>query len=189
MYFVVSAVVFFLNSMVPSNDCAMAAKPVKLTSVSRIRDFRSGCFILLLFLKFAKVTVFCYSVYSYQLLFHTFNMLVASSIRAFLRMNENKVTGNKGEQRAIDFLKEQGHTILESNWQYQHVEIDIISLHQNILVVTEVKTRRSNFFGEPEEWVTRQKQRNLIKAAAAYLKKYDLDLEVRFDIISILINK
>ena len=55
-------------------------------------------------------------------------------------------------------------------------------------MVAEVKTRKSNFFGEPEEFVTRQKQKHLIKAANAYIEKNNLDLEVRFDIISIILS-
>lgn len=104
-------------------------------------------------------------------------------------MNENKVTGKQGEQRALDFLKAQGHLILETNWHHRNAEIDIISRLGDVLIITEVKTRRSNFFGEPEEWVNRQKQKHLVKAAAAYMEKQGLDLEVRFDIVSILIHQ
>ena len=53
-------------------------------------------------------------------------------------------------------------------------------------MIAEVKTRSSNAFGEPEVFVNRQKQRNLIKAANAYLEKKNLMLESRFDILSVM---
>ncbi|HTB32178.1 MAG TPA: YraN family protein, partial [Bacteroidia bacterium] len=56
------------------------------------------------------------------------------------------------------------------------------------LVIAEVKTRSSSAFGEPEVFVNRQKQRNLIKAANAYLEKKKLMLESRFDILSVMKN-
>ncbi|MCX6297043.1 MAG: YraN family protein [Bacteroidetes bacterium] len=56
------------------------------------------------------------------------------------------------------------------------------------LVIAEVKTRKSNYFGEPESFVTKQKQKNLIKAANEYILRNNLDLEVRFDIVSVVLN-
>ncbi len=53
-------------------------------------------------------------------------------------------------------------------------------------MVAEVKTRSTNYFGEPETFVNKQKQRHLIKAAGAYIDKNKLNLEVRFDIVSVL---
>ena len=55
-----------------------------------------------------------------------------------------------------------------------------------MLVIAEVKTRSTNYFGEPEAFVTKKKQAHLIKAANAYIEKNNLDLEVRFDIVSVL---
>jgi Predicted endonuclease distantly related to archaeal Holliday junction resolvase len=53
----------------------------------------------------------------------------------------------------------------------------------------EVKTRKSSAFGEPEEFVTLQKQRNLIRAAASYITKFGITKEVRFDIVSVILNE
>jgi putative endonuclease len=55
-------------------------------------------------------------------------------------------------------------------------------------VIAEVKTRKTNYFGEPESFVTRQKQKNLIKAANEYILLNTLDLDVRFDIVSVVMN-
>lgn len=97
--------------------------------------------------------------------------------------------GTKGEQLATDFLQQKGYKVLATNWRNKHHEIDIVAQKKDILVVAEVKTRTGRYFGEPEEFVLKQKQKNLIKAANAYLLIYNLDLEVRFDIISIVVEK
>ena len=103
-------------------------------------------------------------------------------------MAEHNDKGLAGEELAAAFLSQNGYAILEKNWQFGREEIDIIARKDNILVVVEVKTRSGSFFGEPEEFVNRQKQRNLIKAANAYIEKNSLELEVRFDIIGIILT-
>ena len=96
--------------------------------------------------------------------------------------------GNEGEQDAVNFLIENGHTILERNFRFGHAEIDIISQKGNILHITEVKTRSSSAYGEPESFVNQQKIKLLVKATDFYIKKKDLDVEIQFDIISIVKN-
>jgi putative endonuclease len=95
-------------------------------------------------------------------------------------------TGTKGESAAKKYLQENGYTILETNWRHRHLEVDIIAQQKDIVSIVEVKTRNTNYFGEPEEWVSRQKQKNLIAAANAYIEQQNIDTEIRFDIISIL---
>lgn len=104
-------------------------------------------------------------------------------------MAEHNELGKSGEQIALDFLKEKGYKILETNWHAGKFEIDIIAQTQKQLIVAEVKTRTSNWLQEPEAAVTRDKQRMLVKAADVYVQRHNIDLEVRFDIISIVIAK
>lgn len=103
-------------------------------------------------------------------------------------MAEHNEKGSKGEELAAEFLLNKGYEILEKNWRFKNLEADIIAMHGKILVVAEVKTRRSNYFGEPESFVNKQKQKNLIKAANEYIIRNNLDLDVRFDIISIILG-
>lgn len=103
-------------------------------------------------------------------------------------MAEHNQTGLDGEELASVYLRENGYEVLEKNWRFQHAEIDIIARKTDTVIIAEVKTRKSSFFGEPEEFVNRQKQKHLIKAANAYIEKNDLDVEVRFDIISVLVT-
>ena len=100
-------------------------------------------------------------------------------------MSEHNDLGKTGELTAQDYLEKKGYKILEQNWRSGSWEIDIIAKHNDVLVIVEVKTRSSNYFGEPYMAVTKQKQRLLIKAAEAYVIRKNLNLEVRFDIISI----
>src|ERR1035437_8983125 len=103
-------------------------------------------------------------------------------------MAEHNDTGAKGEELAAAFLKTKGYIILETNWRFKNLEADIIALFSKTLVIAEVKTRKSSYFGEPETFVNKQKQKNLIKAANEYIQRNSLDLEVRFDIISIILG-
>jgi putative endonuclease len=66
--------------------------------------------------------------------------------------------------------------------------VDIIARDKDELVIVEVKTRSTDAFGDPEEAVTPQKARRLIRAAEAYVLKHNLDIDTRFDIISILVK-
>jgi putative endonuclease len=104
-------------------------------------------------------------------------------------MAEHNDKGTKGEELATSFLKNAGYIILETNWRYKNLEADIIAMKNGVMVVAEVKTRTSNFFGEPETFVTKQKQGNLRSAANAYIVQKQLDMEVRFDVISVLMGK
>jgi putative endonuclease len=101
-------------------------------------------------------------------------------------MNEDHKTGAEGEDAAVNHLRSLGYHVLETNWRFGQEEIDIIARNKDFIVIVEVKTRSSNAFGEPEAFVNRQKQKHLIKAAGAYLEKNGLDLEVRFDIASVM---
>ena len=103
-------------------------------------------------------------------------------------MAEFHELGEKGEDMAAAYLQKKGYTILETNWRKGSLEVDIIAQKDDILVIAEVKTRSTNYFGEPEEFVTKAKQKNLIKAANIYIQFNNMDVETRFDIISVLIK-
>lgn len=100
--------------------------------------------------------------------------------------NSSKHLGVKGEELAKTHLQERGHHILECNWRFRHYEVDLISRHGSEIVFTEVKTRSSKAFGEPELFVSKRKQQHLITAAAHYLSQHGLELAVRFDIVAVL---
>lgn len=104
-------------------------------------------------------------------------------------MADHNDLGNKGEEIAIAYLQDKNYTILEKNWRFKKAEVDIIAIKNDVLAVIEVKTRTSNYFGNPEEFVNKKKIQLLVEAINEYVNLKDLDVEVRFDIISILKNQ
>ena len=104
-------------------------------------------------------------------------------------MAEHNDLGRLGEQLARDFLIAKGYKILEQNWSCGHKEIDIIAMDGNELVIVEVKTRRVQCLVDPEETVDKLKQRFLIWAAESYVERNNLDVDVRFDIVAIVVDK
>jgi putative endonuclease len=105
-----------------------------------------------------------------------------------INLMNNQSFGKKGEDLATEFLIEEGYDILERNWRFKHIEIDIIARNKHLLIIAEVKTRSGNSYGEPSTAVDIRKQRALIVAAEHYVYAHNLDLDVRFDIISIIIG-
>ncbi len=97
--------------------------------------------------------------------------------------------GKKGEEIAKFYLIDKGFTILDINWHHGHKEIDIVAKQGNEIVVVEVKTRAENYAEEPWEAVTSSKIRNIVEVAEAWLRVNKVDLETRFDVISILLKK
>lgn len=94
--------------------------------------------------------------------------------------------GRWGEEVAADYLESKGYRILERDWRSGHRDIDIVARNVDSVIFVEVKTRRTNDFGEPYEAVNYQKKRNLLSAINHYIKYKHLDLHARFDIISIV---
>lgn len=99
-----------------------------------------------------------------------------------------KELGKWGEERACQELKNKGHKILDRNYKIRSGEVDIISSIDDFIVMTEVKTRTSRYLSSPENTVSRRKQRTIVMVADHYMKERNLDIEVRFDIVTIVKN-
>ena len=104
-------------------------------------------------------------------------------------MSKNIELGRRGEDLATIFLKKKGYHILERNWRFSKAEIDIITKDGEILVFVEVKTRSTAIFGEPEDSVSSKKEDLISDAAAVYMEQIGHGWEIRFDIISIILNE
>ncbi|MFT5981500.1 MAG: putative endonuclease [Flavobacteriales bacterium] len=97
--------------------------------------------------------------------------------------------GNKGEEMACIHLLDLGYTVLEKQWRFGRNEIDLIARNEASICFIEVKLRDNDWAGAPHAFVSKDKQRRVIRAAHQYLSKHmDEDLEARFDIVSILHN-
>lgn len=104
-------------------------------------------------------------------------------------MAHHNELGKIGEKLAVDYLLSKGYEIVCRNYFYQKAEIDIIAKHHNMMVCIEVKTRNSDFFGDPQTFVTPNKIKLLVKAMDAFITENEISLESRFDIIAVLKNK
>jgi putative endonuclease len=96
--------------------------------------------------------------------------------------------GLRGEDIAIGHLTRLSYEILERNWRCGRLEVDIIARINDVLVIAEVKTRTGTFTEYPQETVNNVKQLRLIRAANAYIFQSDLNLDVRFDIITVVFS-
>ncbi|MDR0976758.1 MAG: YraN family protein [Prevotellaceae bacterium] len=94
--------------------------------------------------------------------------------------------GREGEETAVSYLMGKGYIIRDRNWKLNHLELDIVAVKDDQLVVVEVKTRSNTLFMEPEEAVNRTKMRRIVLAANAYIRRYRIDLPVRFDIVTVV---
>ena len=101
---------------------------------------------------------------------------------------EKAELGHWGENYACRYLAQNDFTILGRNYRFKKFEIDIVAKKNNELIIIEVKTRQTAEIGEPWRAVTKTKQRQIIRVADAYIKEHEIDLNVRFDIISIVHN-
>uniref|UniRef100_UPI00402639B7 YraN family protein n=1 Tax=Prevotella sp. TaxID=59823 RepID=UPI00402639B7 len=103
-------------------------------------------------------------------------------------MAEHNDLGKWGEDEAALYYEDRGYEILERDWKVGKRDIDLIALTEDkdTLVFVEVKTRQNNDLQEPEEAVDVKKMRNLAIVANAYVKLHGLDMDVRFDIISVI---
>lgn len=103
-------------------------------------------------------------------------------------MARHNELGVIGEKAAREHLLGKGYTILDVNWHFAKDELDIIAEYEKFLVVVEVKTRSSWQYGDPSEAVTPKKQKFIVRATESYIKEKELEKEVRFDVISIVMT-
>lgn len=100
-------------------------------------------------------------------------------------MAEHLVLGKAGEDAAVAYLERNDYGIRHRNWRRGHLEIDIVAVKDNEIIFVEVKTRKDALYGDPYEAVDAKKAGNLMRAADTYIKMYELDNPIRFDILSV----
>lgn len=97
--------------------------------------------------------------------------------------------GQKGEEIAVNYLISKGWKVRSRNFRWKRGEVDIICENHKCLKIVEVKTRFSNYFGEPYLAVNRSKQKQIIAIANHYIQYNMLDMDVEFDVVSIILNQ
>jgi putative endonuclease len=96
--------------------------------------------------------------------------------------------GQRGESLAADWLAALGYEIRARNYRCRAGEIDLVARYHDRWVFVEVRTRRGDEFGTPEESITPRKQRHLIASAQTYLlEQNDLDADWRIDAVAVVL--
>ena len=95
-------------------------------------------------------------------------------------------TGKRGEDLAVVHLQQLGYRILERNYRCPLGEIDIVAKDKGTIVFVEVKSRRTEEFGDPELAVGKTKQRKMTLVSLYYLaQKKDHQVKARFDVVAV----
>ncbi len=102
-------------------------------------------------------------------------------------MNQRE-SGKIAEKIAQTHLRSVGYQIIAVNWQYHHLEIDIIAQQGDELVIVEVKSREGIGFEHPLDAISQQKMQHLINAAEAFIQLSGWDKDTRFDLITIVFD-
>jgi putative endonuclease len=110
-------------------------------------------------------------------------------VYTFTSMALNHETGRAGEEYAVEYLVGKGFRILERNWHYRHLEVDIIAEKNKMLHIVEVKTRSSADFEIPRDSINMKKQKFLFIAAEAFAESRKLEMEIVFDIVEVFVMK
>ena len=104
-------------------------------------------------------------------------------------MSDSYKRGISGERLAVDYLISKGYRILAQNFRYLKGELDIIAQKNNCLAAVEVKTRSTTDFGTPEEFLKPAQIQRIVKTVDYFVASKNLEVEVRFDIIAIVLTK
>lgn len=101
-------------------------------------------------------------------------------------LNSRKLFGDYGEQLVVNFLCQNGYTILALKYLlHRNGEIDIIAKKDNIIIFVEVKTRSSDFVGI-DKLISEKQKRCIIKIALYYCLQNNIaingDKILRFDV-------
>ena len=98
-----------------------------------------------------------------------------------------KSLGKKGEDLAASYLqKKQRYRIIQRNYRCVFGEVDIIAKDHDVLSFIEVRTRKSEEFGNPKESITKRKQDQISKVALEFINKHNLQhMKARFDVVAV----
>lgn len=102
--------------------------------------------------------------------------------------------GREGEEAACQYLESQGLCVLDRNWHCGKLELDIVARKpdENLLHFVEVRTRlkqnETRFGYSAAESVTMTKLRRIVNAAMGYMRYYNMNMGVEFDIVAVHYN-
>ncbi|MBU1014956.1 YraN family protein [Patescibacteria group bacterium] len=98
------------------------------------------------------------------------------------------VLGKQGEELARRYLEGKGYRIREQNYRTKRAEIDLIAEHGRTLVFVEVRTKSNERFGSPEETLTNEKRRRMLRNAQAYVSRTRHKEAYRIDAVCVILG-
>ena len=100
--------------------------------------------------------------------------------------SERIETGKRGEDIALQFLKERGLRLVARNWRSGHKELDLIMDDGEFLRIVEVRSLSYPNLKSPAESVDGQKQRRVLGAARKFASANSVRQEIVLDIVSVV---
>jgi len=97
-------------------------------------------------------------------------------------------TGKRGEEIAKRYLEKNGYKIIEQNYKTKYAEIDLVAKKKNEMVFVEVRTKRGENFGTPEETINKKKLRKLWGNAKAYVSWKKWQGSYRVDAVCVVLK-
>ncbi len=99
-----------------------------------------------------------------------------------------RLDGIKAEEKAKQYLIENGLTFLQQNFRVTVGEIDLIFMEQSQLIFVEVKYRNDSSHGYAAEQFTPSKRTKMLRAIHVYLQQQQVNIHhtnLRLDLIAI----
>lgn len=114
--------------------------------------------------------------------------LAIFALQTLTYMAKHNILGYEGEDIAAKYLEQKGYAVLDRNWRCGHKDLDLVVTKDNVVVFVEVKTRTGTEWGDPVDAVTDRKIRRIVNSADAYIRFNQIDMDARFDIVSIVVE-
>ena len=102
-------------------------------------------------------------------------------------MIKNK-TGVWGEIYAARYLRNNGYSILSSNYVCRFGELDLVAAKNGVTCFVEVKTRNDNTAVRPMEAVDEGKRQRVEAAAKSFLSYAKIKSTMRFDVCEVYVD-
>ena len=102
--------------------------------------------------------------------------------------NTTRQIGESMEQEAINYLESNGFYVMARNYRFKRTEIDIIAKKDDFIVFIEVKYRKNNKFGHPENFVSDSQIERIRIATEEFILQRNYCRKIRFDIISVTLQ-
>lgn len=88
-----------------------------------------------------------------------------------------------GENLALNFLLSKDYQLVSKNYSTRFGEIDLVMRDNDTIVFVEVKAKKTDDWGTPEEMFTQSKYRKVKRMATGYL--HGKDIKCRIDMVAV----